>query len=264
MNNEHITINNRQVFYRFIHEHFRDKNQPLLVFLHDGLGSSQQWKDFPVLLSQIIQCPALLYDRVGYGNSEPGNNLFYSLYMHDEAFDFLPELLEKLNITEKIILIGHSDGGSISLLFTARYPKKVIAVITEADHVFCEHITVEGVAGLVNDFESGNLRNKLYKHQGDKTDSLFYGWSNFWLSDEAKSWSIENHLKDIQSPVLAIQGQNDHFGTEQQLSLKLKNINSNVYIAFLENCGHVPHFEQKDHVLKAMAQFLSNMINSPP
>ena len=130
-----IKVNNKLLYYQLLNTEYRNGSRPVLVFLHEGLGSTAQWKSFPELLSHETGCAALVYDRYGYGQSEALQGVRNEGYMLDEAFVFLPELLEKAGITEKILLIGHSDGGTIALLYASKFTDKTVAVITEADHV---------------------------------------------------------------------------------------------------------------------------------
>jgi pimeloyl-ACP methyl ester carboxylesterase len=156
-----ITANSREIYYEFHNLQFRSQNKPILVFLHEGLGSCAQWKDFPKEISDKTELPMLIYDRYGYGKSEMLNELRDNDYMDIEGFDSLTDLLKNLNITEKVILVGHSDGGTIALLFASKYPEKVLGVITEADHIFCEEITYRGFRATLKQFESGVLKRVL-------------------------------------------------------------------------------------------------------
>ncbi len=255
-----ITVNGKQLYYEMINLDFRATDKPFLVFLHEGLGSTEQWRDFPVLLSNMIQCPAIIYDRYGYGKSEMFAEARTKTYSNDEAFIFLPELIEKLHIAEKLILIGHSDGGTISLLYASKFPKKVLAIITEADHLFCEEITTKGIKNAVKEYEQGTLKEILYKFHKEKTDSVFHGWSDVWLSEEGKEWNVEEYLPMITSPVLAIQGKDDIYGSVEQLISKLKNINSSVEVLFIANCGHIPHYQAKNTVINKMSSFISSVL----
>jgi len=255
-----LKVNNKQLYYQLLNPGYRSNVKPVLVFLHEGLGSIAQWKGFPELLSNETGCAALVYDRYGYGKSEIINEIRDETYLPNEAYISLPELLHKIGINEKVLLIGHSDGGTIALLFASKFPDKTLAVITEADHVMCEEITQIGVRKIVKEFEKGVLKKLLSKFHNEKTDAMFYSWSNYWLTEAKKSWSIENQLLLITAPVLAIQGKNDCYGSVKQLTSKLEKIKGPVEISFLSDCGHVPHFEAQDRVLNRMKSFILSTI----
>ena len=257
---DYALVKGNKVFFKIINGQYSNNNKPFLVFLHEGLGCSAQWKDIPALLSYAVKCPALMFDRPRYGESDFIDEPFDKNYMHIEAFEVLPDLLKQLKIEQKLILIGHSDGGTISLLYASKFPERVQAVITEADHVVCEEVTMKGVAEVVELFKNGNLKSFLEKYQKENTDKLFYGWSGFWLSEEAKDWNIISYLKDIKAPVLAIQGKDDQYGSEEQLVVKLRNVGGDVNVAYLDNCGHIPHHEQKEAVLQKMKSFIESII----
>ncbi|TVQ91264.1 MAG: alpha/beta hydrolase [Bacteroidetes bacterium] len=261
MNNSEglVNVSGKQIYYKKVNPHFAAREKPVLVFLHEGLGCTDQWRDFPDALSKSLNYPAVTYDRVRYGKSDASDKPFDNNYLLDEAFEYLPVILKKLNITEKIILVGHSDGGTIALLFASKFPDRVLAIISEADHVISEDITRQGIENVVKEYEKGPLKKRLQKYHKEKTDSLVYGWSGFLLSEEGKRWSIVEHLKDIEAPVLAIQGRNDKFGSEKQLILKLQHIRSNVSIVFLDDCGHIPHFEKEKQVLHKMKCFIEGL-----
>ncbi len=255
-----IKINSKDIYYELINKNFRRKNIPVLVFLHEGLGSTAQWRNFPEELSQKTNCAALVYDRYGYGKSQAINEYRTSAYMPDEAFIFLPELLKKIAINEKIILVGHSDGGTIALLFASQFQEKTLAVITEADHVICEKITLNGVRKVVKEYENGGLKKLLTKFHQEKTNNMFYSWSNYWLQEEQKNWHIKDYLTSITATVLAIQGKDDRYGSVKQLAVKLEHIKGQLEIIFISDCGHVPHFEAQNEVLNKMSSFIFNVL----
>jgi pimeloyl-ACP methyl ester carboxylesterase len=255
-----ITVNGKQLFYRQIAPEKAATGRPVLVFLHEGLGSTEQWKDFPETIASLTNCSALVYDRFGYGKSDIKIAPNSPLYMHTEAYVFLPELLEKLEIRNQVILIGHSDGGTIALLFAARFPEQTLAIITECDHVICERITIQGVLGLVNDYQRGRLKKQLALFHGNKTDTLFYGWTGLWLSESGESYSIVETLPKVLVPVLAIQGTLDHFGSTEQLAVKLKHLGGPVQINLLPECGHVPHFQAIKTVTQLMTDFIHRYV----
>jgi len=251
-----IEVCDKEIYYEVIYPERRKPGVPFLVFLHEGLGSIRQWKDFPDTIAKMVNYPVLVYDRYGYGRSEALSETRTPDYLNKEAFDFLPKLLEELQITEKVFLIGHSDGGSIALLYASKYPENILGLITEADHLFCEDITISGIKNAVKEYEKGKLKVSLRKIHGEKTDSVFYGWSDVWTAAENRHWNIEHHLSSITCPVLAIQGKDDCYGSEKQLLSKKNNISGPVELMFIDDCGHVPHFQVMEEVKEKMLNFI--------
>ena len=251
-----VEVCEKKIYYEIINPHFRKQSSPMIIFLHEGLGSVRQWKDFPEYIGMKLNYPVLVYDRYGYGKSEELSEPRTKDYLKEEGTLFLPELLEKLEITERLILFGHSDGGSIALLFASKFPEKVIGLITEADHVFSEDLTLTGIKNIVKEYESGTVNRSLRYYHRFKTDAMFYGWSNVWLSEQNKDWTIEECLSSITCPVLAIQGKDDNLSSETQLLLKKKKIRGQVEILFIDNCGHVPHFQAENLVKENVISFI--------
>jgi pimeloyl-ACP methyl ester carboxylesterase len=232
--------------------------RPTLVFLHEGLGSIGQWRDFPLLLGRATGLPALIYDRWGHGKSDPLRNPRNVGYMHDEALTTLPEILNQLRM-EKTILIGHSDGGSIALLFAAEYPERVSGIVTAAAHVFVEDITIKGIREAVRVFETTNLRERLRPYHGDNTESMFRGWADIWLAPEFRDWNIEAYLPAVTSPVLAIQGINDEYGTAAQVDAIVRQVSGPVQGLLIPDCGHIPHHQARERVLSEIIRFIPSL-----
>lgn len=231
-----------------------------LVFLHEGLGSIGQWRDFPSLLSERTGLPALVYDRWGYGKSEPFTLPRDMRYLHDEARAGLPAVLDACRIG-KAILIGHSDGGSIALIYASTHPENVRAVITEAAHVFVEDVTLEGIREAISVYAATDLPKRLARYHGDKTDLVFRGWSETWLSPGFRSWNIEDVLPGVRCPVLIIQGIDDRYGTPAQVRAIEGQVSGRAE-ALLVRCGHIPHAEAREEVLEAMARFIEELKRS--
>ncbi len=225
-----------------------------LVFLHEGLGSVGQWRDFPSLLCEKTGLPALVYDRWGYGKSDPFTLPRLKGYLHDEALLGLPAVLDVCGIG-RAILVGHSDGGSIALIYASTRPERVRAVITEAAHVFVENVTLEGIREAVSAYESTDLVKRLARYHGDKTDLVFHGWADTWLSPEFRDWNIEDVLPGVRCPVLVIQGIDDQYGTPAQVNAIARQVSGEA-TPLLVKCGHIPHAEARDEVLEEMARFI--------
>ena len=223
-----------------------------LVMLHEGLGSVAMWRDFPQKLADSLRLRVLAYSRLGYGQSAPLSAPRAVSYMHDEALIALPELLQRLHI-ERPLLFGHSDGGSIALIHASCHP--VRGVIALAPHVFVEDLSVKSIAAAKLTYESTNMRERLARYHAD-VDGAFWGWNNIWLHPDFRRWNIEALLPDIQCPVLVIQGQEDEYGTEEQLRAISRGARK-VELSLLANCGHSPHRDQPEQVLEAVRNWMA-------
>ncbi|MFO1371229.1 MAG: alpha/beta hydrolase [Candidatus Competibacteraceae bacterium] len=235
---------------------------PTLVFLHEGLGSIGQWRNFPATVCARIGLPGLVYERWGFGRSAPLNGARPKDYMHQEACDSLPEVLEASSITEPPILFGHSDGGSIALLFAAAYPDRARAVISEAAHVFIEEITLAGIRTARSVYEQGGLQHQLRRHHGDNTDMMFRGWCDTWLRPDFRDWNIETELRSITCPLLIIQGEDDEYGTRAQVDTIAASVSGPTEILWLPDCAHIPHHQAREPVLVALTNFIGRICAS--
>ena len=228
---------------------------PTLVFLHEGLGSVALWRDFPTRLCAELGLSGLVYDRWGHGQSEPLDRPRTLRYLHDEAQLFLPEVLAACGVARPV-LIGHSDGGTIALLFAASFPEVPAAVVTEAAHLFVEDLTVAGIQAAGRAFAGTDLPTKLARYHGDRTQTLFSAWHDRWLSPDFRSWNIEAEIAAVTCPVLAIQGEADQYGTPAQVAAIARGVAGPAETAMLPGIGHAPHHEAPDRVLELIAGFL--------
>ena len=228
---------------------------PTLVFLHEGLGSVRHWRDFPSAVVHETGCPALVYDRLGYGRSDAAPTPRTMNYMEQEAFEFVPQVLQAAHI-QRAIFIGHSDGGSIALLFAARYPQMTQALITEAAHVFVEDITTQGIREAVEIYNTTNFPEKLARYHGDKTEKVFSSWAETWLSPEFAAWNIERYLADIHAPLLVMQGIEDEYGTVAQVEAIASQVSGQVTPCLVPNCAHIPHQQARDLVFQHICGFI--------
>lgn len=234
------------------------EGRPVLVFLHDSLGSAQLWRDFPEQLSQVAECNVLLYDRLGYGKSYPMEDHYRTNdYMELEA-DLLNSLLEKLGISDAI-LFGHSDGGTIALIAAAKYPERIKAVICEAGHIFVENITVQGVQDALQAYRTSDLPERLLKYHGNKVEMLVRAWTEIWLSERFRSWTIEYLLQDITCPLLFIQGEADEYGTLDQVEKTVTQVSGTAEKYIIPDTGHSPHKEVPERVISRAAEFIQRI-----
>ncbi|KKO60919.1 2-succinyl-6-hydroxy-2,4-cyclohexadiene-1-carboxylate synthase [Janthinobacterium sp. KBS0711] len=237
-----------------------DPAKPCLVFLHEGLGCCAMWKDFPAQLCQATGCRGLLYDRHGYGQSSPLTARRQLHYLHDYALCELPQVLAALLPGQDHFLVGHSDGGSIALIYAAQQPPRLRGIITEAAHVFVEGITLDGIRVADAAFGAGKLR-ALAKYHGDKTESIFKAWSDTWLSYGFQFWNIEYLLPSVECPALVVQGSEDQYGSAAQVDTIVAQA-LNAMPAMVEQCGHTPHQEQPQALLALMEGFLQGRMDA--
>jgi pimeloyl-ACP methyl ester carboxylesterase len=229
---------------------------PTIVMLHEGLGSIALWKDFPHQLAMRTRCGVLVYSRYGHGESQELAEKRPVEFMHHEGERVLPELLDKLGIT-KPILLGHSDGGSIALIFAGRYPERVRALVLEAPHVFVEDLSVASIAAAKVAYETTNLRARLGCYHAH-VDATFWGWNDIWLEPDFRSWNIESYLAANRCPVLCIQGEEDEYGTRAQLEAIRAQL-PGTEIVMLAQCGHAPHRDQREATLEKMVEFVARV-----
>ena len=232
---------------------------PTLVFLHEGLGCVAMWRDFPAKLAAATGCGALVYSRLGYGLSDPCNLPRPVRFMHDEGLLSLPDLIEAAGI-RKCILIGHSDGGSIAIIYGGGTPAHPLhGLITEAAHVFCEEVTLDSIRKAKTQYLKGDLKAKLTKYHGTNTENAFWGWNDVWLHPDFIDWNIESYLSDIRVPILAIQGEDDQYGSLAQIDSITELAGAGTEKLILKNCRHSPHRQQEARTFNAMLSFISRV-----
>ena len=241
-------VNTHQIYYTLHGREMVDRGKPLLVFLHEGLGSLAQWKDFPADLAGRLGLPWLVYDRYGHGMSDQLRELREPDYLWKEAKEELPVLLEHLHLYSPLLLIGHSDGATIALMYASLFPERVGLVISEAAHVFLEDISRQGIREAMKRYQEERLKEFLERYHGEKTDTMFRGWAGTWTSPGMDGWSMEEDMARISSPVLGIQGVMDEYGSPHQLERIAKHCGGPVETWLLPDCAHIPHFQQRQLV----------------
>jgi len=251
-----VTGRHFSIEYQWINAHLTDA--PLVIFLHEGLGSVAIWKDFPQRLCDAGAYRGLLYSRPGYGQSTPraADEKWPVDYLQTQATEVLPALLRALGLSNsKPWLFGHSDGGSIALIYAATFPQGLSGAAVLAPHVFVEDFSLDAIRQTVAQYQSTNLKQGLARYHADP-DSAFYGWSDAWLAPQFKNWNIEAMLRDIRAPLLAIQGIDDEYATMEQLD-RIKAAVPHCQLLKLPNCGHTPHRDQPQQVIDAMLALIS-------
>lgn len=226
---------------------------PMVVFLHEGLGSVAMWKDFPRRFCDTNGLSGFVFSRPGYGRSTPrrADERWAVDFMHRQADEVLPALFAATGIARPW-LFGHSDGGSIALLHAARHD--VAGVVAVAPHLFVEDLSVASIDRARHAFEAGDLRARLARHHADP-DSAFRGWYDAWLAPEFRGWNIEREIDTIACPVLAVQGEDDEYGTLEQIRAIARRL-PQTRLLVIADCGHSPHRDQPEILSREAGRFV--------
>ena len=233
---------------------------PVLVFLHEGLGSVAMWRHFPARLCEAVGARGLVYSRPGYGKSTPrgSGERWTPEFMHLQARELLPELLHALGV-EQPWLVGHSDGGSIALLYAASFPQALRGAVVLAPHILVEDVSVASIQKARDAYLHTDVRQRLGRYHDDP-DSAFWGWNDIWLAPAFRGWSIEEEIGAIRCPLLAIQGLDDEYGTLEQIRGIARRV-PQARLLELPGCGHSPHREQPEAVIEAVQDFMARAAN---
>ena len=248
-----------QIEYRWLNPERVDA--PVAVFLHEGLGSIALWKGWPQTLCDRLNCRGLVYSRPGYGRStpRPAHEKWPVSFLHRQAQKVLPALLDTLGIDarerSRMWLIGHSDGGTIALLYASAFPEALAGLAVMAPHVFVEAMTVKAIDEARTFYETTALKDKLRSYHDD-VDSAFFGWNDAWLNPEFLHWDITHEIETIRRPLLAIQGHDDEYASMLQID-KIKEAVPHTQLVKLPQCGHSPHRDAADAVNEAIATLVA-------
>ncbi|MEW5726551.1 MAG: alpha/beta hydrolase [Pseudomonadota bacterium] len=249
----HLDVDGSRLEYRWLGP--PPDRAPTVVFLHEGLGSALLWKDLPDQVAERSRWGVLCYSRRGYGASDRKPAPWPRSYLHDEAIDVLPRVLEVVGV-RRPVLVGHSDGGSIALIAAAT-GLDVAGVVAMAPHVLVEPRTLAGVRGARQSFEEGKLRDHLRRHHGDNVDGAFRGWCDAWLRFGEEGWDVRPLLPGITAPVLVIQGDDDEYGTRAQIEAVRDAVSGPVEARLLRGCRHLMYRDQPLQVVGAILDMLA-------
>jgi pimeloyl-ACP methyl ester carboxylesterase len=234
---------------------------PTIVMLHEGLGSAALWGDFPDRLQAATGAGVFVYSRAGYGTSSPVKLPRPLDYMHVEALEVLPKLLDEIGF-RRGLLVGHSDGASIAAIYAGGIQDhRVRALALIAPHFIVEDISVASIAKIKTAYETTGLKAKLARWHKD-VDNAFYGWNGAWLDPDFRDWDISDYLAYIRVPVAILQGADDQYGTMRQIEIARGECYCPVDVTVIPGAGHSPHREAPDETLKAIAEFVGAALRS--
>jgi len=224
-----------------------------IVLLHEGLGSIAMWRDFPARVAAATGAETITYSRRGYGRSDRLAGPRAVDYMHGEGREVLPALLKALGVAAPV-LVGHSDGGSIALIY-AGSGHDAAGLVLMAPHVFVEDITVTSIAAAKETYRTTDLGQRLGRYHDDP-DPVFWGWNDIWLHPDFRHWNIESFVPAVRAPLLVIQGADDEYGTPAQLAAIARLATVPCETVLLPGCRHSPHRDQPERTLGLIAGFV--------
>jgi pimeloyl-ACP methyl ester carboxylesterase len=252
-----LTIGASDLEYRMIGPAPADA--PTIVMLHEGLGSAGLWDDFPEKLQAATGAGVFAYSRAGYGASTPAKLPRPLDYMHIEALDVLPKLLDQIGF-RRGLLLGHSDGASIAAIYAgAHQDHRVQGVAMIAPHFIVEDISVRSIAEIKKAYETTDLKAKLARWHRD-VDNAFYGWNGAWLEPKFRDWDISEYLAYIRVPVAILQGADDQYGTIRQIEIAQQECYCPVDVTEIPRAGHSPHREAPGATLDAISEFANAVL----
>lgn len=253
-----LAIEAAQLEYRFIGP--QPDVAPTLVLLHEGLGSAALWGEFPDRLAAVTGAGVFAYSRAGYGRSTPASLPRLPDYMHREALQVLPQVLDRIGF-RRGLLVGHSDGASIAALYAGGVADhRIRGVSLIAPHFVVEDISVASIAAIRTTYETTELRAKLARWHDD-VDNAFYGWNDAWLDPAFRAWDIADSLAYIRVPLQIVQGETDQYGTMRQIEIARSECYCPLEVELLAGAGHSPHREAADATLRLVAGFADRILN---
>jgi pimeloyl-ACP methyl ester carboxylesterase len=235
------------------------EDAPTLVLLHEGLGCVSLWRDFPKHLADATGCGVFAYSRYGYGHSDPEPLPWPVSYMHREAEQVLPGVLDRSGV-RRYVLIGHSDGASIAAIHGGGIADaRRAGIVMIAPHFFTEDAGLASIAAIRTQYENGNLRARLARHHAH-VDNAFHGWNGAWLDPRFRDWNILNRVPRIDVPMLLLQGTQDEYGSAEQVYAAARAATAPVETVLIEGCGHAPHLEKPAEAMGAIVHFIGRVL----
>ena len=258
--NHFLAVNGAQLEVSLCSPEVNQGQEIAVLLLHEGLGCVASWKDFPQQLAQALQLDVITYSRIGYGNSSPVDVPRPLTYMHIEGEQWLPEVVAQLPY-KQFILVGHSDGGSIALIYAGSALRpSLLGVVTLAAHVYNEPLCVTSIAKAREAYTQGKLREGLAQYHGENVDGAFWGWNKVWLDPDFMNWNIEEYLPGISVPVLAVQGDDDEYGSANQVQTIVSLAGARTEALMIPECRHLIHRDAPATLLNVMQQFVSSLL----
>lgn len=233
-------------------------SRTVIVLLHEGLGCTALWRDFPAALHRVTGCAVFAYSRAGYGGSDLADLPLPIDYMTRHAQDVLPEVLDAVGVAQ-VVLMGHSDGATIAAEYAGGVSDfRVRGIVLMAPHFFTEPLGLAEIRRAADVFEATDLRAKMAKYH-QNPEATFRGWNDAWLNPDFAAWNVADCIDYLRVPALVIQGRQDQYGTEAQVREVETRSYAPVDVLLLDDCRHSPQFDQPAKVLDGVVGFVQHL-----
>jgi len=253
-----LDIGAQRLEYRMIGP--RPEAAPTLVLLHQGLGCVGMWEDFPEKIQAATGAGVFVYSREGYGQSSPVTLPRPLSFMHQEAQQTLPQILDTIGF-QRGLLVGHSDGASIAAIYGGSHQDhRVGGLVLIAPHFIVEDATIAAIAAMRKAYDLTDLRARLGRWHAD-ADATVHGWSDVWLKGDFRKWDLTEFLAYIRVPVLIVQGEDDQYGTVRQIEIAQQECYCPVEVALLPGAMHVPQREAPEVTLQVVSDFIGRVLH---
>jgi pimeloyl-ACP methyl ester carboxylesterase len=227
-----------------------------VMLLHDSLGSVELWRDFPARLAEATGRAVVAYDRLGFGRSDPAPGPAPRDFIEAEGRDNILVLRATLGLS-RLAMFGHSVGGGMAVATAARWPDLCVGVVTESAQAFVEDVTLAGIRAAEVAFQAPDQMARLTRYHGDKAPWVLDAWVGTWTSAAFADWSLDEALRRVTCPLLALHGDRDEYGSPRHPERIARLAGGRSERLLLQDTGHVPHRERPDEVLGAVARFLA-------
>jgi pimeloyl-ACP methyl ester carboxylesterase len=232
------------------YEFYNNDSNVNLIFLH-GWGQNIQMMQ-PIAKPFIKRNNILIIDLPGFGKSEEPKEV-WSIYDYSSLVN---DLINELKINNPI-LIGHSFGGKIALVYASLYEVKKLVVFGSP---FCKEIKELPLKTKIYKFvKKTPVLNILAKPLANMIGSTDYkNSSGIMRSIMVKHVNLDviEDVKKINAPTLIIWGDKDE-AVNVNRAYELEKLIKDSGVVVYENATHYAYLERLNEVTIVLSTFFS-------
>ena len=229
---------------------YGNKNSDSLVFLH-GWGQN-------IEMMKMLADPfeddfnIVIIDLPGHGKSQEPKRV-YTLY---DYVDCINELLKNLKIINPI-LIGHSFGGKLSLLYASKYDVKKLVLLASPYKKEIKKLSLKTkilktakkipILNKFEDFAKKHIGSTDYKNASPIMRQILVEHVNLDITEE---------VKKIKCSTLIIWGTND-LEVPVEEAYELEKLIKDSGVVIYEGCTHYAYLERLGQTINVLKSFLN-------